>query len=177
MKLRGSARGKQVPLLVVTGEDAVNGLLGQFLRQQADKYDDREAANHGDGTAVDGVDGVAQQHVDDRKADTPHEAGPDGDAGDTTPVESQHERSQEGSCQCTPRDTHELSDERGGIEGDEQRDDDEEHDEHAHDNDLTALNLLRHDVVDGTLFNLTRQRLLVAIDKVEGHRRTGGEHQ
>ena len=171
MKLRGSARGKQVPLLVVAGEDAVNGLLGQFLRQQADQEDDREAANHGDGTTVDGIDGVAQQHVDDRKADTPHEAGPDAGCGDTTPVETQHERSQEGSCQCTPRDSHELGDERRGIEGDEQRDDDEEHDEHAHHHYLTALYLLGDDVVDGTLLNLSRQRLLVAIDEVEGHRR------
>ena len=32
---------------------------------------------HGDGTAVDGVNGVASQHVDDRQTYAPDEAGPD----------------------------------------------------------------------------------------------------
>ena len=144
------------PLLIAL-ENSIDGLLGEFLRQEADDPDYWEAAYHSDGTAVDGVDGVACQHVDDCQTDAPNEAGPDGDAGDSTPVETEHEGGEECACQCTPRDTHELCDERRGIQRDEQRDGYEEHDEHTHDDDLATLNLLGNSIVDRALFYLAWQ--------------------
>ena len=144
---------------------------------EADNPDDGEAADHGDGAAVDGVDGVAHHHVDHGEAHAPDEAGPDAGGGDAAPVESQHEGCQEGAGQGSPRDAHKLGDERGRVQCDEQRDGDEEHDQYAHHDDLAALNLLGHDVVDGAFLDLAGQRLLVAVDEVQRHGRAGGEHQ
>ena len=158
--------------LFVALEDAVDSLLGEFLGEQTHDNHHGEAADHGDGTTVDGVDGIANEHVDHCEAYTPNEACPDAGAGNTTPVEAQHKRSQEGTSQSAPRDTHELGNERRRVEGDEQGDGNEEHDEHAHHNHLTTLDSLGHDIIDGTILYLTRQRLLVAIDQVEGHGRT-----
>ena len=124
-------------LLFVVLEDAVDG-----------------AANHGDGTTVDRVDGIADEHVDYGKTHTPDEASPDAGLCNTTPVETQHEGSQECTSQSAPGDTHQLSDERRRIEGDEQGDGNEEHDEHTHHHHLTTLDLLGHDIVDGTILHL-----------------------
>jgi len=82
-------------LLFVALEDAVDG-----------------AANHGDGTTVDRVDGIANEHVDYSKTHTLDEASPDAGLRNTTPVETQHEGSQECTSQSAPGDTHQLSDER-----------------------------------------------------------------
>ena len=76
-------------------KDGVDGLLGKLLGQEADEPNNGEAADHSDGTAVDGVNGITSKHVDDRETYAPDKAGPDRACGDTTPVEAQHERSQE----------------------------------------------------------------------------------
>ena len=77
--------------------------LARHLRcEEADNEDHDETADHGYGTAVDGIDGVADEHVDDRQADTPHIAGPDTGRGAPAPVETEHERGEESSCQRTP---------------------------------------------------------------------------
>ena len=156
--------------LLITLENLVDDAGVHLLRYETGNPADGETADHSDGTAVDGVDGVACQHIDNRQTDAPNEAGPDGDACDATPVETEHEGSEECACQCTPRDTHELCDERRGIQRDEQRDGYEEHDEHTHDDDLATLNLLGNSIVDRTFLYLAGQRLLVAIDEVERHR-------
>ena len=157
--------------LLIALPDTVNLCLWQFLGEEADKDDNGEAADHSDGTAVDGVEGgiFAQQHIDDGEADTPDEACPDGGGGHAAPVESQEEGSQEGTCQSTPTDAHELGNEGGRIEGDEHGDDDEEDDEHTHDDYLAAFNLLGYLVVDFTTFHLVGSCSLVAVDEVEGH--------
>ena len=51
--------------------------MGELAREQADEPDDGEAAEHGDGTAVDGVNGVAENHIDNGEAHAPGETGPD----------------------------------------------------------------------------------------------------
>ena len=142
-KFRGLFLSKPLfTLLFIAFENGVDGLLGEFLGDETDEPDDRETAHHGDGTTVDRIDGIADEHVHHRKSHTPDKAGPDRGGGNTTPVETQHERSQEGTSQGTPRDTHQLGDERRRIQGDEQGDGDEEHDEHTHHHDLTTLHLL-----------------------------------
>ena len=106
--------------LLIALEDRIDGFLRQLLGEEADEPDDGEAADHRDGTAVDGIDGVAGKHVDHRETHAPDKAGPDGSRRDPTPGESQHERSEERTGQSAPRDTHELGNERRGIQGDEQ---------------------------------------------------------
>ena len=106
--------------LLITLENRVYGLLWHLLRQQTDDPHHWEATHHSDGTTVDRIDGVASQHIDDGETHTPDETSPDGSCGHTTPVEAQHERCEESTCQCAPGDTHELGDERRRIEGDEQ---------------------------------------------------------
>ncbi len=141
----------------ITFKNGVNHLLGKLLRYQTDDPYNREAANHSDGSAVNGVDGIADDHVYHCEAYTPDEASPDGSLGDTTPVEAQHKRREERTSQRTPRDTHELCDERRRIQGDEQRDGNKKHNKYAHDYHLTTLDLLCHDIVDGSFLHLTRQ--------------------
>ena len=89
--------------------------------------------------------------------------------GDALPIKPQQERSQKRACERSPADTHELSDERRRIQGYEHRNNDEEHDEHTHDNDLAALSLLRHLVVNRAADHLVGARALVAVDDVERH--------
>ena len=70
--------------------------------EEADEPDHGEAAQHGNGTAVDGVDWIAEQHVNDRQAYAPNEAGPYAGRRDTAPVEAQHERRKEGKSGGKP---------------------------------------------------------------------------
>ena len=63
--------------LFVALEDAVDSLLGEFLGEQTHDNHHGEATYHGDGTTVDGVDGIANEHVDHCEAYTPNEASPD----------------------------------------------------------------------------------------------------
>ena len=155
--------------LLVAFPNAVEFGLWQFLGHKADDEDNGEAADHGDGTTVDGVDGVAHEHVDHCEADTPDEACPYGSGGDAAPVETQEEWCEEGTSQSAPTDTHELGDECWRIEGDEHGNGDEEDDEHTHDDDLATLNLLCHFVINRTTLHLVGCSTLVAIDEVEGH--------
>ena len=165
------------PLLVAL-PDSVHLLLGEFLGEEADEEDNGEAADHGDGTAVDGVgDGIVGEHVHDDEADTPDVAGPHGGRGDTLPVEAEEEGGEEGSCQGSPTDAHELGDEGGGIEGDEQGNGDEEDDEDTHHHHLAALDVAFHTVVNLARLHFVRRSLLVTVDEVEGHGRTGRKHQ
>ena len=57
-------------LFVVAVEDAAYNLSRQFLADETYDQYNGEAANHGDGTAVDGVDGITQKHVDNRQSYT-----------------------------------------------------------------------------------------------------------
>ena len=50
-------------LLLVALKDAVNGLLRQFLREQTHNPYHWEATHHSDGTAVNGIDGVANEQI------------------------------------------------------------------------------------------------------------------
>ena len=78
-------------LFLVTKENLIHILLCHVWRDKADNQDDGETTNHSDSTAVDGVDRIAQQHVDNRQTYAPEEAGPFAGGGDTTPVETKHE--------------------------------------------------------------------------------------
>ena len=157
------------PELLVALPDAVELCLWQFLGHKADDEDNGEAADHCDGTTINWVDRVAHEHVDEGEAYTPDEACPNRSCGDATPVETQEEWCEEGTCQSTPTDTHELGNECWWVEGDEHGDGDEEDDEHAHDDHLATLNLLSHFVVNLATLHLVGTRTLVAIDEVEGH--------
>ena len=126
-------------------------------RHRADNQYDGEAANHGDGTAVDRIDGVAKEHVDNCQAYAPYEASPYRGGGDALPIETQHEGSEESTCQRTSGDTHELGNEGGGIQGDEQGDGDEEHNQHTHHHYLTALYFLGYYIVDSSFLHFARQ--------------------
>ena len=75
-------------LLVITFEDAVNQLPVHLRCEEADEGNDNEAAHHRDGTAVDGVDGIADEHVDNRQSDTPCEASPYRSSCHTTPIQT-----------------------------------------------------------------------------------------
>ena len=50
--------------------------MWEFLGHKADDEDNGEAADHGDGTTINRIDGVAHEHVDHREADAPDEACP-----------------------------------------------------------------------------------------------------
>ena len=89
-------------VLFVTLENAVDRLLRKLLREEADKPADGETAHHGDGSTVDGIDGIAHKHIDNRKTYTPDETSPDRGSGDATPVETQHEGSEERTCEGAP---------------------------------------------------------------------------
>ena len=91
-------------MLFVALPDAVQLCLWQLLGEEADKQHNGEAAYHGDGTAINRVDGVAHKHVDHGEADTPDEACPNGGSGDATPVETQEEWCKESTSQSTPTD-------------------------------------------------------------------------
>ena len=106
--------------LFVALENTVDRLLGQFLRQQTDKPHNGEAADHRDGTTVDGVDGVAQKHVDNSETNAPDETCPDRGGGDATPVKTKHEGSKESTSKSSPRDTHQLGNERWRIQSNHQ---------------------------------------------------------
>ena len=93
---------ERIELLLIAQENLIHILLWQLRSEQAHKEHHREAPKHSNGTTVDGVDGIANEHVDHGEAHTPGKASPDRGRGDTTPIESQHERSQEGTSQRTP---------------------------------------------------------------------------
>ena len=158
----------EMPLLIAF-EHLLDVALGELRTDEACNPADGEAAEHGKGTAVNRVDGVAHEHVDDRQAYAPNEASPDSSLRDAFPIESQHEGSKEGSSECTPGDAHQLSDESRRIERYHQADDDEEDDEDTHYDDLSALHLLGHNVVDTAFLHLAGQGFLVAVDEVKGH--------
>lgn len=84
-------------LLLIAFPNAVDFCLWQLLGEEADNQDNREAANHSDGTAVDGVDRITHEHVDYGEAHTPDEACPHSGCGDTSPIKTQ----KEGSEECT----------------------------------------------------------------------------
>ena len=122
--------------LLVTLENFIDDGVIHLLCQKADKEYNWESAQHGDGTTVDGIDRVTHQHVDDRQTNTPKEAGPYAGGGDATPIETKHEGSEECTSQCSPRNTHQLGDERWWIQGDKQGDGDEKHNQYAHHHDF-----------------------------------------
>ena len=101
-------------------EDTINGLSIHLLCHDANQPYYRKTAKHGDSSTVDGVDRITQKHVDYREPYTPDEAGPHSGCRHTTPVESEHEGSEEGSGKCSPRDAHELGDECWWVEGNHQ---------------------------------------------------------
>ena len=164
-------------LLLITLPDAVQLCLWQLLGEEADKQHNGEASYHGDGTAVNWIDWVAHKHVDHGEADAPNETCPNRCSGDATPVETQEERCQECTSQGTPTDAHELGDERGRIECDEHRNDNEEHDEHTHDDHFAAFNLFCHLVINFASLHFVGTSTLVAINKVEGHGGRRCQHQ
>ena len=91
-----------VSFLFIALEHLLDVALLEFRAEEAGNPNYREASYHSEGTAVNRVDGVAHEHVDDSNAHTPGEAGPYRGRGDAAPVETQHEGSEEGSGQGTP---------------------------------------------------------------------------
>ena len=59
----------------------------------------------------------------------------------------------------------------------EQGDGDEKDDEHAHHDDLAALDIALHGVINLAATHLLGAGFLVAVDEVEGHGGAGREHQ
>ncbi len=57
-------------------------------RHHTDNQHDGETANHGDSTAVDRIDGVAKEHIDDSQTNAPYETSPYRGGGDAFPVEA-----------------------------------------------------------------------------------------
>ena len=106
--------------LLITPKNIVDRLFRQLLGEEAHEPYNGESAHHSDSTAVDGIDGVASQHIDDGETHPPDEAGPDGSRRDILGIETQHERCEESTSQSTPGNTHELGDKCRWIEGDEQ---------------------------------------------------------
>ena len=87
---------------LVAAEHAVGINLRELRRDEADKHNHRESAQHGNRTAVDGIDGVAHHHVHDSQSYAPNEASPNAARSHTSPIEAQHEGSQEGTSQSAP---------------------------------------------------------------------------
>ena len=71
-------------MLFVALENLIYLLAVHLGREQADNPYHRETTYHSDSTTVDGVDGVACQHVNDRQSHTPDEASPDAGGSDAT---------------------------------------------------------------------------------------------
>ena len=87
---------------IVTLEHGINICSLHLRGEEADKEDYGEAAKHGDGTAIDGIDRITKEHVDNGQTDTPDETSPYSSRRYAAPVKTEHERSQESTSQCTP---------------------------------------------------------------------------
>ena len=61
-------------LLFIALKDRADGLLREFLGKETDEPNHWETTHHGDGTAVDRIDGIADKHVHHRESHTPDEA-------------------------------------------------------------------------------------------------------
>ena len=66
--------------LFIALEHLLDVALLEFRAEEAGNPNYREASYHSEGTAVNRVDGVAHEHVDDRQAYAPNEASPDSSA-------------------------------------------------------------------------------------------------
>ena len=78
----------QYCLSFVALKDFVGIVFRHLRREEAEEGDDDKTAYHSYGSAVDGVDGVADEHVDNGDTNAPYEARPDGRGCDAAPIES-----------------------------------------------------------------------------------------
>ena len=103
-----------------------------------------------------------EQHVADGEADAEDVAGPDGTLGRLLIVETVQERRQEGAGKRAPGITHELCDEGGRVQCDDDRQDGEECHQHLHDEQLLLVGHVLHHGF---------------FQHVQGQSGAGGQHQ
>ena len=73
-------------LFFVTVENVVEQVIRQIGGEKAYQRHHNKTSDHGYRTAVDGIDRIADKHVDDGDSHTPDETCPDGGRCHSTPV-------------------------------------------------------------------------------------------
>ena len=71
-------------MFLVALENSIHAGLRHLMGKHTYQPNHRETAYHGNGTTVNGVDGVTSQHIYYSKSNTPHEASPHAHGGDAT---------------------------------------------------------------------------------------------
>ena len=135
-------------LLAVAGESICHKLFVRLRSDHGYDRDDHKADEHAERACVDGRlqhfgKRRTDQHVGKHEADREDEVHPAGESCRLPPVQAVQERSEECARHSAPGNTHQLRDESHvGLVLDQRDDDgdqDEEHDQPAHDQELLLL--------------------------------------